>query len=113
MIDAYISAKVREGRMWGPFRPGQIPNVQVNQMGVVPKGHTPGCYRLITDLSFPAGASVNDGISSKLCSHRYTSVEEVVAMARCLGRGAKLGIRSAYHLVPVNPMDRCLLGVEW
>ena len=37
-------------------------------MRVVPKGHTPGRYRLITDLSFPQGASMNEGISSELCS---------------------------------------------
>ena len=59
---------------------------------------------------------MNDGISSELCSLRYTSVEEVVVMARRLGRGtllAKLDIRSAYRLVPVNPANRQLLGVEW
>ena len=116
VIDTYIADEVREGRMLGPFRPGQIPNLHVNRMGVVPKGHSPGRFRLITDLSFPEGASLNDGISSELCSLRYTSVEEVAAMAQRLGQGtllAKLDIRSAYWLVPVNPADRQLLGVEW
>ena len=77
--------EAQEGRTFGPFRPGQIPNLHVNRMGVVPKGHYPGRIRPITDLSFPEGASVNDGISSELCSLRYTSVEEVAVMARCLG----------------------------
>ena len=116
VIDAYIAAEVGVGRMLGPFSPGQASEVHINRMGVVPKGHTPGRYRLITDLSFPEGASVNEGISSELCSLRYISVEEVAAMARRLGRGAllaKLDIRSAYRLVPVSPIDRCLLGVEW
>ena len=96
--------------MLGPFSPGQVLDVHVNRMGVVPKGHTSGRYRLITDLLFPEGASMNEEISSEL---RYTLVEEVAAMARRLGWGAllaKLDIRSAYRLVPVN---RRHLGVEW
>ena len=72
---------------------------------------------MITDLSFPEGASVNDGIQPKLCSLKYTSVEAVAATARSLGRGgallAKQDIRSAYRLIPVDPRDRLLLGVQW
>ena len=116
VIDDYISSEVEAGRMLGPFHPGQIMGLHVNRMGVVPKGHTPGRWRLITDLSFPEGASVNDAISPELCSLRYISVDTVAAMAQRLGRGAllaKLDIRSAYGLIPVNPHDRHLLGVEW
>ena len=102
--------------MLGPFSPGQLPGLHVNRMGVVPKGHTPGRRRLITDLSYPEGASVNDGIPPELCSLKYTSVEAVAAMAQRRGKGAllaKLDIRSAYRLIPVNPQDRHLLGIEW
>ena len=106
VIDDYISGEVREGRMLGPFRPGQSSDIHVNRMGVIAKGHTPGHFRLITDLSFPEGASVNDGISSELCSVRYTFVEDVASIARRLGLGtqlAKLDVKSAYRLVPVSP----------
>ena len=116
VIDDYIASEIGERRMLGPFHPGEIPGLHVSRMGVVPKGHTPGRWRLITDLSFPENASVNDGIPSELCSLKYTSVEVVAAMAQRLGRGAllaKLDIRSAYRLIPVNPRDRHLLGVEW
>ena len=83
---------------------------------MVPKGHTPGRWRLITDLSHPQGGSVNDGVPPQWCSLRYTSVEEVAVRARRLGTGAllaKLDVRSAYRLVPVHPDDRRLLGIEW
>jgi hypothetical protein len=116
VIDGYISKETEEGRMLGPFHPGQLPDLHVNRMGVVPKGHTPGRWRLITDLSYPEGASVNDGIPPELCSLKYTSVEVVAAMAQRLGEGAllaKLDIRSAYRFVPVSPRDRHLLGIEW
>ena len=116
VISDYISKEVEEGRMFGPFLPGQIPVLHINRMGVVPKGRTPGRWRLITDLSHPEGVSVNDGIQSELCSLRYTSVESVAAAAQRLGRGAllaKLDIKATYRLVPVHPQDRYLLGVEW
>ena len=115
-ISSYLSKEVDGRRMSGPFLPGQIPGLHINRMGVVPKGHTPGRWRLITDLSHPEGGSVNDGIEAQLCSLKYTSVESVAIPAQRLGRSAlleKLDIRSAYRLVPVHPQDRFLLGVEW
>ena len=89
------------------------PGLHINRMGVVPKGHTPGRWRLITDLSHPVGVSVNDGIQSELCSLRYTSVESAAAAAQRLGRGALLAKLDIKGLVPVHPQDRYLLGVEW
>ena len=116
VVDAYISTETREGRMLGPFPPGRIEGLQINRMGVVQKGHTPGKWRLITDLSYPEGNSINDGIRSELCSLKYTSVERVARAAQQLGRGAllaKLDIKSAYRLVPVHPGDRNLPAIEW
>ena len=116
VIDAYIAGEVAEGRMLGPFQPGSVEGLQVNRMGVIPKGHTPGKWRLITDLSFPEEASVNKGIDPAFCSLRYTSVERVATAAMNLGKGfllAKLDIKSAYRLLPVHPIDRPLLGVAW
>ncbi len=85
-------------------------------MGVTPKGHQPGKWLLITDLSFPPDASVNDEIDPTACSMQYTSVKKVARAAQSLGRGAllaKLDIQAAYRLVPVHPQDRSLLGVRW
>ena len=68
------------------------------------------------DLSHPDGRSVNDGISSELCSLRYTRVDEVVRQLLQLGPGAlmaKLDIKSAYRIVVVHSQDRFLLGMKW
>ena len=81
VINAYISDEVRKGRKLGPFSPGEISNLHVNRIGVVPKGHMARRFRLITDLSFPDRASVNNGIPPELCSLKYTSVEEVASIA--------------------------------
>ena len=80
VIDDYISSEVEAGRMLGPFHPEQITGLHVNL----------------------------DAISPELCSLRYISVDTVAAMAQRLGRGAllaKLDIRCAYRLIPVNPHD--------
>ena len=71
---------------------------------------------MITDLSFPKGSSVNDGIDPSLCSLMYTSVDEAVRKGLECGKGslmAKMDIRSAYRTIPVHPDDRHLLGMSW
>ena len=116
VVDAYIQDEVRQGRMFGPLSSKWGSDCQINRMGVIPKGHAPNTWRLITDLSFPENASVNDGISPSLCSLHYTSVQRVATAAMGLGHGAllaKLDIKSAYRLLPVHPQDRQLLGVQW
>ena len=93
------------GRMRG-FRPHCSQPVHVNRVGVVPKGHTPRQWRMITDLSFPEGSSVNDGVDSALCSLEYISVDRVAQVIADLGVGtlmAKIDIKSAYLIIPVHP----------
>ena len=71
---------------------------------------------MITDLSYPPNASVNDGIEASLCSLSYVTVDQVASMAASLGAGtllAKVDIESAYRLVPVHPDDRPLLAMQW
>ena len=88
----------------------------LNRFGLLPKGHNTGKYRLITDLSFPRGASVNDGIDPALTSLSYITVDSVAQVVRQLGTGsllAKMDIESAYRLIPVHLQDRILQAVEW
>ena len=85
VIDQYVVGECNAGRILGPFRRGAVDGLQVNRLGVVPKGHVPGKWRLITDLSFPEGASVNDGIDRRLCSLRCTSVDSVARVAQAMG----------------------------
>ena len=68
MIDSYIAKEVQECRMLGPFRPDRMPGLHISRMGVIPKGCTPDSWRLITNLSYPEGGSVNDGIQPAHCS---------------------------------------------
>ena len=91
-------------------------NVHVSKLGVIPKKHQPGKWRLIVDFSSPKGASINDFIDPSFCSLTYASVEDAAAYVFKAGQGAllaKLDIKSAYRNIPVYPGDRHLLGVCW
>lgn len=116
VIDNYLAKEVGLGRVVGPLIQDQFPEVHVSRFGLVPKNHQPDKWRLIVDLSHPAGASVNDGIDPELCSLQYTSVAEAVQQVLALGPGAqmaKFDVESAYRNIPVHPEDRRLLGMSW
>ena len=115
-IDAYISKELKLGRILGPLATICHPAIHINRFGVIPKGHNSVKWRLITDLSYPPGNSINDGIDPKLCSLQYTTVEDVAGATAKLGRVAlmaKIDIEAAYRLFPVHPHNRPLLGMEW
>lgn len=96
----------------GPFPVPSVPNLKVSPLGVVPK-KTPGEFRLIHHLSHPKGGSVNDGIPEQLCSVRYTSFDQAVAVVQECGTGAemvKCNIKLAFCILPVHLDDFELLG---
>ena len=72
-VDKYIAEEVAMGRLV------QLPQddlpIRRNPIGIIPKPHQPGKFRLIVDLSAPPDFSVNDGISAALCSVRYVKVD--------------------------------------
>ena len=117
VISQYLQKERSLGRLLGPFEgTSDLPPVQINRFGGIPKGHNMGKWRLITDLSFPIGQSVNDGINPALCSLHYTTVEDIAKIIAKVGKGAlltKFDIESAYRLIPVHPQDRPLHAMHW
>ena len=88
-VEEYISKELGQGNFVGPLPLEKLSNeqiVQVNRIGVIPKGHNKGKWKLITDLSFPPGMSVNDGVTPELCSLEYVTVDKVAALAMAQGR---------------------------
>ena len=115
IVDKYIGSECNNKRLLGPLQRSKYPQVQVSPFGVIPKSE-PGQWRLIIDLSSPAGGSVNDGINKEWCSLTYMTIDDVAARVVRLGRGAlmaKFDLKSAYRQVPVHPDDRWLLCMEW
>lgn len=97
VVDERIASEVKAGRLLGPLPAHLIPGVHISPMGLIPKPHQSNQFRLIVDLSHPAGGSVNDGISSSLCSLRYASVDEAVNIVRQLGRDTQLAKLDNYQ----------------
>ena len=76
-VSSYIKDEVALGRLAGPLSPQVAAQIHTSPIWVIPKGHTPGRWRLIVDLSSPAGGSINDGINQTWCSLSYISVDDV------------------------------------
>ena len=116
VVSAYLQSERERQTLLGPFEKQSMPHIHVSKFGIIPKSHQPGKWRLIVDLSSPAGWSINDGIPSELCSLSYIRMEHVVQRLIDLGPSAqmaKFDIKSAYRLIPVHPQDRYLLGMCW
>ena len=106
------------GRIIGPLPLPAMgdPGIHTSHFWVIPKPHQPGKWRLIVDLSYPKGASVNDRVDPELCSLCYASIDAAASTVVKKGRGAmlaKLDIANPYHIVPVHPDVRPLLGMKW
>ena len=115
VVRDYLSEECAAGRVLGPLSPDAFPKVHISSFGVIPK-KTPGKWRLIIDLSSPEGASVNDGVSTDLCSMKYISVEHATRAVTAKGQGAllaKVDVARAYRNIPIHPDDRWLLGMVW
>ena len=115
-IDEYLANEVSRGRVAGPFDSPPLPNLQVSSFGVIPKRGQPGKWRLIVDLSSPAGSSVNNGINPEEFTLHYITVDQIISLVSQFGQGAlmaKFDVESAYRNVPVHPSDRYLLGMKW
>ena len=111
-----MSREIHLGRVAGPFPRPPLPALHVSRFSVIPKRRRPGKWRLIVDLSHPAGNSVNDGIKGDDFTLSYARVDDAIDFIMQEGRGtllAKIDIRDAYRLIPVHPDDRPLLGMAW
>lgn len=116
-----VAEDIKLGRTIGPFSPSNAPfsHFSVSPVGLLAKevwasdGTTRTKLRKLAHLSHPFGGySVNAGLHpAKL---KYASLDDAVeAILRLGGRGvfmAKLDVKSAFRLIPVNPSDIPLLG---
>ena len=116
VVENHIATEVLAGQLVGPVAGPLTPLIHVSPLGLVPKSHQVDQWRMIVDLSFPHGSSVNDSIPPELCSLAYASVDDAVEHILHLGRSAqmvKTDLKDAYRMVPIHPHDQSLLGISW
>ena len=113
LISCRIVEEVTAGTLVTPL-PGSPP-VCLSPIGIIPKPHQPGKFRLIVDLSSPYEASINDAILPELAFLHYPRVDQTATLIAQHSRGvliAKLDLHSAYCKIPVHPNDGMLLGIS-
>ena len=115
IVEQKLRHEISLGRVAGPFQEIPFPNFQSSPLGLVPK-HDPGKSRLIHDLSFPKGDSINFYTSKEFTIVQYESLNRVVELVRSCGPRcliAKADIQEAFQLIPIRPQDYPLLGFTW
>ena len=120
-IDEYIDNEIRLGATMGPFAiPPFISRIGISPLSSRPKKDSKKC-RIIMDLSFPFGNSVNDGISKtkyygKAINLKYPTIDTLAKRVAELGGGCLLWKKDLLRYcrqVPLCPRDYSLIGFRW
>ena len=117
-VSAYIQTEMQYGAIYGPFAQSPFP-CHVSPFLTRDKPDSDK-RRVILDLSFPSGQSVNDGVPKNkyLGSYfdlKYPSVDHIVDSLKELGTGAllyKIDIKRAFRHLRIDPGDLDLLGLK-
>jgi hypothetical protein len=120
-VTRYIEEEISLGVMAGPFasNPFNRP-LHISPLNTVPK-KDPTQRRVIADLSFPSGMSVNDGIPKDTYLDQeitlsFPTVDTLAQHIRETGPQAMLfkkDLKRAYRQFPIDPGDAHLLGYLW
>ena len=115
IVQNKLDKEIAKGRISAGYDIPPYSNFICSPIGLVPK-KVHGEFRLIHHLSFPKGASVNDGIPEDRSSVSYATLDEAIKEIRNLGKKAfiaKSDKESAFRLIPIRKEDYHLLGFQW
>ena len=122
-VDKDITKDVNMGALLGPFDVNPFSGIPIviSPLQTVAKANSLNERRIVVDLSFPEGSSVNDGIPKDTflgepINLHYPSVDTLADIVRRKGRGAlmfKTDLRAAYKQLPLCPGDWPLCAVSW
>lgn len=115
-IKTYIQRNIAMNRIAGPYENPPYEEYMCNPMAAVPKS-TEGELRILTNMSYPDGTSVNDGIDREDCTVQYATFQDVIKFIQsCKGKPvflAKTDIKDAFRIIPISPEDYHLLLLSW
>ena len=109
-----IIKELKNGHIAGPFISPPFDNLHCSPLGAREKDD--GSYRLIMDLSYPFGDSVNDNIPKEDYSVHYTGFDSATDLVRKVGKNClmfKMDIKHAFRVLPIRPSQWFLLGFKW
>jgi ribonuclease HI len=120
-IDKYLAQELEWGATIGPFTSNPlVGELVISPLNSVPKKDSTD-RRVILDLSFPRGRSVNDGIpkgeyQGEEIELSYPKVDDLAEQIKDIGLGCKLykrDLKKAYRQIPIDPGDVHFLGYSW
>lgn len=118
-VATYISKELEYGALRGPFTTPPFPMFQTSPLMTCEKRDSDS-RRVIMDLSFPHGYSVNDGIPKdsylgEPMALTYAKVDDLVQLVLRKQHPLiwKLDLKRAFRQIPCDPLDYPLLGIFW
>ena len=119
-VQAYLQEEIKFGAILGPFSDHPIDDAHFSPFMTREKSNSDK-RRVIIDLSWPKGASVNDGIhkdsylATDFCL-TFPTVDHITQELKKFGRGChiyKVDVSRAFRHVKLDPRDYDLLGLRW
>ena len=118
-VRAYLEEEKSYNAILGPFNAPPLPNLHTSPFMTRDKPHSKN-RRVIVDLSFPQGKSVNAGSAQDVYLNtpfvlKLPTIDHVVKRVKTLGRGCmiyKIDIKRAFRHVKLDPLDYDLLGLR-
>ena len=114
-VTSNVSENLSKGRVVGPWTDPPCNDFVASPLGAFARKGT-GKVRVICDLSYPPGSSINDHIDKDSYSLSYITVDSVAELCMEYSEPpyvAKSDIRSAFTHCLVRPQDWPKLGFEW
>ena len=119
-IEAYLTEELQYKAIVGPFDHHPCPGGHISPFLTREKPNSDN-RRVIVDLSWPLGQSVNAGIDKT--SYLGTdflltlpTIDHITDQLKALGKGChlyKIDISRAFRHIKVDPLDYDLLGLSW
>ena len=118
-IEAYLQEEISHEAILGPFNQPPIQDLHVSPFMTREKPNAPH-RRVIIDLSFPQGKSVNTGIQKDTYLNtpfilKLPTIDTITNQIKSLGRGCmlyKIDLSRAFRHVKLDPGDYDLLGLR-
>jgi hypothetical protein len=117
----YLKKEASYGAIIGPFKNNPfVSELKISPLNTVTKRDSPE-RRVILDLSFPSGKSVNDHISKEFylgekVELSYPNVDDLVGIIKDKGPRCMLfkkDLKRAYRQIPVGPGNIHFIGFSW
>ena len=117
-IQAYLEEEIKYSAVLGPFDRPSIDNLHISPMMTREKPNSTH-RRVIIDLSFPHGTSVNSGVTKDKYLGtpfilKLPTIDTVTDQIKALGKGCmlyKVDISRAFRHIKLDPIDYDLLGL--